>query len=57
MRSLAGLAWNLQKLLESKGTYLLVNNRTKDKSEVKTVLDAGAKWVDSPAGGAYPYLL
>lgn len=51
---LAGLACNLQKYLKSTGSCLLVNNRTKDKPEVKTVLDTGAQWVDSPAGEKTP---
>jgi hypothetical protein len=50
---IAGLACNLQKHLKSTGSCLLVNNRTKNKAEVKTVLDAGARWVGSPAGEKY----
>jgi len=45
---------NLQKYLQSKGGSLLVNNRTKDKPEVKTLLEANAQWIASPAGQS-PY--
>lgn len=45
-----GLAFNLQKHLKNSGKTLYITNRTKDKPEVKKLLDAGATWVDSPKG-------
>ena len=45
-----GLALNLQQYMKDNGKALLITNRTKEKLEVKKLLEAGASWVETPAG-------